>query len=39
MLCVVENCVGGADKGAREFDFLAGIEIAIEAREITAGNL
>jgi len=39
MLRVVENCVGGSDKGARELNFFARIEIAIEAREIAAGNL
>ena len=35
---VVENCVGGGDKGAREFDLFPCIEIAIEAREIAAGE-
>ena len=39
MLRVVENCVGGGDQGARELDFFPRIEIAIEAREIAAGNL
>jgi hypothetical protein len=39
MLRVVENCVRGGDKGAREFDFFARIEIAIEAWKIAAGNL
>jgi hypothetical protein len=39
MLRVVKNCVRRYDRSAREFDFFPGIEIAIEAREITAGNL
>src|ERR1700694_4309132 len=39
MLRVVENRVGGGDKGAREFDLFLRIEIAIEAGEIAARNL
>ena len=39
MLCVVQNRVGGGDKVSRKFDVFAGIEIAIETREIAAGNL
>src|ERR1700731_2546185 len=38
MLRVVENCVAGGDKGARESDLFPRIEIAIEARKIAAGN-
>src|SRR6267378_7278501 len=38
MVRVVENCVAGGDKGARESDLFPRVEIAIEAREIAAGN-
>ena len=39
MVRVVEDCIVGGNKGAPESAFFAGIEIAIEAREIAAGNL
>src|SRR4051794_9259155 len=38
MLCIMQNCVGSGDKRAREFNFFAGIEIAIKARKVAAGN-
>jgi len=30
----MQNCVVSGDKGTREFDFFAGIEIAIKAGEL-----
>jgi len=34
----MQNCVVSGDKGTREFDFFAGIEIAIKAGRVAAGN-
>jgi hypothetical protein len=38
MLSVVQNYIGSRDKIAREFDLFAGIEIAVEAGKVAAGN-